>query len=192
MNSIQDFFDLNNVPPSLATEDGEEQSEVLCGINRFAIANAKNERDFEKVTPVMIRLDTYHSLYEKGQEARARQLLKKRVRVVVDEDHRYPAQDSKLMWHCNKFFVDYLLLVSKGIGLDAALPNLANDINYTFRMNLGEPIRAFPTKYAKLGFDPKGCMLFFGYQNNDKVWLAWAPRGVLRGEAEEVPAGTCS
>jgi hypothetical protein len=43
-------------------------------------------------------------------------------------------------------------------------------------------------KFAQLGFDTKGWMLFIGFQNLDNIWLAMA----LQHEGDKIPVGTCS
>ena len=119
--------------------------------------------------------------------------MRRRVQIdVADEDCVSDTQDPNLLWHCNNYFLDYLLLVSNKVGLHAILPKVNNDSGYNFRLQLNQPYRGFQTKHAKLGFDPKRRMLFIGFLGIENVWLAMVPRQALRHDAPDVPPGTCS
>ncbi|KAM6502321.1 hypothetical protein JOM56_002298 [Amanita muscaria] len=49
--------------------------------------------------------------------------------------------------------------------------------------------RRFSAKFAKLGFDPTGCMVWIGQSSTrEDTWLGWVPNDWE--EAEDVPTGT--
>jgi len=81
------------------------------------------------------------------------------------------------------------MTVSASIGLWAATPNINVDHNYVFNLDLTKPYRDFKGKYGKLGFDPKGRILFIGKSRNDDVWLAMAPWSFFDDSADNMPAG---
>jgi hypothetical protein len=170
-----------------------DQSDVLEGLFRGRLNLSSTTRTFEREKAYDIKLTRFGELYERGHHSQATRLLKKRVRIDLDDDDSViHSHDPSLLWHCQNFFLDYLLLVSDKIGLHAILPNTRNVPDYTFKMQLDQPYRTFRTKHAALGFDPKGSMLFVGFQNNEHVWIAMAPRANLRRTGDEVPTGTCS
>jgi hypothetical protein len=63
---------------------------------------------------------------------------------------------------------------------------------YEFTLEMETNYRTFSAKFAKLGFDPTGAMLWVGRSPSaEDVWLAWAPTDSLSIDCEDVPPGTC-
>jgi hypothetical protein len=73
------------------------------------------------------------------------------------------------------------------------MPNQHTLHTYEFELNVSRPDRQFTAKFAKLGFDPVGCMLWIGRSPNaEDVWLAWALNNALDGTEGDVTAGMSS
>jgi hypothetical protein len=190
-----DTFFLDDIPRALEAEDGINQDEVLKGVYQYQDMLPGVTRTFETEKVFKVKLHTLRNIFQRKDEFQALNLTRgKRVRIDLDNDSVLESKAPDLLWHCHNYFLDYLLIVSSKIGMHAILPpiRVTSDPQYTFRLQLDQPFRGFPTKFAQLGFDPKGRMLFIGMQNQDNVWLGMMPRHVFRGEGEEIPAGTCS
>jgi hypothetical protein len=150
------------------------------------------ERQFETENISPVKLSHLKKLYDLGRRDDAINLLRRRTTIKLDDNSIIQNNHHKLMWECRRFFLDYLLLVPNRLGLDTIIPNEENDLGYTFQMQLSDHHREFSYRYAQIGFDPKARMLFIGFQERDKVWLAMAPREALEHNAPHVAAGTCS
>jgi hypothetical protein len=189
---VRQIFDLEVIPEALQTEDSIQQEDVLSEIFKARQYQTGQGRTFEKEQVFNVKISTLRRSYEKKDSHYAINLMRRRVRVELDARSTADSRDDDLMWHCTNFFLDYLMLVSADIGLHAILPNVQSDPGYNFRLQLNQPYRTFSAKFAKLGFDPKGRMLFIGFQGIDNVWLAMAPRRALRPDGEDIPVGTCT
>ena len=93
-----------------------------------------------------------------------------------------------LLWDLKEHHLNYILTVSADVGFWAATPNVAINHNFVFSLD-PKPYHDFKGKYGKLGFDPKGHMLYIGKCRNDDVWLAMAPWAFVDGSDDNVPAG---
>jgi hypothetical protein len=80
-------------------------------------------------------------------------------------------------WRINKHFVDMLVVVSRGIGLGALLPNVTSDVSWEFYLDvMKNPRRDFGMQHAKLGFNPSERMLWVGETHmSEDVWIAMVP-----------------
>jgi hypothetical protein len=187
-------FQLDDIPPSLETDgDGIEQDDVLRGIFSCQQNASGVARTFERERVFSVKLSTFKGVYERKDTYQAINIMRRRVQVNLDDNLSVmDSRDPSLLWHCNNHFLDYLLLVSNKVGLHAILPRVQNDTGYNFRLQLDQPYRAFQTKHAQLGFDPKGRMLFIGFLGIENVWLALAPRQALRNDSLDVAPGTCT
>ena len=118
-------------------------------------------------------------------------LTEHKVRVNIDEACQLT--DDRVGWSIRNHYLDFILTVSSELGLWAAVPKYA-DHHFTFELDLQTPIRAFRAKYGKLGFDPKGRMLYIGRANCEDVYLAFCPKSFLDDphSAEEVDLRKCT
>jgi len=88
----------------------------------------------------------------------------------------YKSASPDLAWDMSKDFLDFLLVVSAKIGFDAILPNISNDPNFVFHLDLHQPARIFKSKHANVGFSLERCMLYIGTsRGKDNIWMAMAP-----------------
>lgn len=66
----------------------------------------------------------------------------------------------KVSWRVYKHFLDFLVLVSRGIGLGALLPNANNNMSWLFCLDVRRNEKwDFRMANARLGFDPSERML---------------------------------
>ncbi|KAI6139653.1 hypothetical protein BKA82DRAFT_34057 [Pisolithus tinctorius] len=73
-------------------------------------------------------------------------------------------------------YLDYALYVSSHHGLDAVLPNVTADHNWTAKLQLTVTFRLWPDNAANaLPFNPKGRMMYVGTRLDDQFWLAIVP-----------------
>jgi len=148
-------------------------------------------REFECETCFPISLTTLKGIYNCQDTDQAINLLQKCTCVQLNQSCVIPNDDLDLLWNCENFFLDYLLLVSAKIGMHAILCNVNEELGYIFQLKLNQPHHVFRTKYTWLRFDSTNQMLFLGWQGSDTVWLAMAPCQVLRVNSEDVSIRTC-
>ena len=193
LGEVRGPFDIALTPRTLETNDAPSQSLVL----NAAVFSQDTEHDederFEDQSHHWCTLGSLERLYEQQFREQAIGLLKKRMRVNLHgSPHITANNDASLAWNPDRHFLDMMVCVSSGIGLGALLPNVQIHHNYELTLDL-KPYYQFHAKFAKLGFDPQGCMQRLGRSpSSEDVWLAWAPEEALNDSGVDVTAGTCS
>jgi hypothetical protein len=195
MDSLEAPFSVDTAPKRLVADDPPAQQSALraalrCGVDE---GDALAERFLSE--PVKTAsLHFYKRLYEERLSGQAAQSLLKRHRLSSTSTTFNVDPDSKdLAWSIDRHFIDLKIYVGNGLGLGGMMPNQYALHTYELELKLHRPDRSFKTKFAKLGFDPVGCMLWIGRSPNaEDVWLAWAPTNALEGTEDELPAGSCS
>jgi hypothetical protein len=189
-----ELFDLDDIPVAMEPDPGDavEGDDILAALLNRGGPHLDERYSFEAQRAHVVSVSKMKSIYERGDEQRAIDLLRKRTSLKWDPCMITDGLDEMLTWEVNNHFIDYLLLVSASIGLHAIIPNKSEDPGYSFNLSLTQPYRPFAQKYATLGFDPAGRMLFVGTVGLDNVYIALAPRRALNGSAERVPNGSCS
>jgi hypothetical protein len=171
-------FDITVAVPTLSAEDAPPQSNILQALHR--LGDDEERSSYFNQLPIRIRLSTLASYYKKGAVTSALGLLSKRINLQVDSAYTISSDDNMLSWNADSNFLDFLTCVSADLGFDAFIPNVVSMHNYQFRLNLKQPIRAFPTKYAKLGFNPSGSILWIGQSHtSEDVWIGMAYRALI-------------
>lgn len=166
-------------------DDAPTQEDLLRAIFQPSVIPEAERDGFESLRRMTVRLSKLREAYERGQSTKAMGYLDQRTKLKIDADLYIPVEDDRLLWNSKVHRLDYMMTVSDGIGLWAAIPNVPSNHNFMFNMDLKAPYREFKAKYGKLGFDPKGRMLYIGKCRNEDVWLAMAP---LKFD-DELPAG---
>ena len=116
--------------------------------------------------------------------------LSKRVNLSIPPEYRKDPEDPNLLWNSDDNYLDFFNCVSAGIGLDAFVPNERSVHNYEFSLSLSYPSRNYRSKYAKLGFDPVGSMLWIGRTPAaEDAWIAMAPNESLDVDCPLVAPG---
>jgi hypothetical protein len=188
-------FAVDTAPDGLVADDQPAQQLALRAALRSEIGDADElgER-FSTEKRHKKSLEFYQRLYEGKHSGVAAQSMLKRNRVNAITSSCNVAPDNlDLSWAIHRHFIDLKIFVGKGLGLGGMMPNQHTLHTYEFELNLRRPDRQFNTKFAQLGFDPVGCMLWIGRSPNaEDVWLAWAPNNALDGTEGDVTAGTCS
>jgi hypothetical protein len=193
-NDLLAPYSIDRAPPLLVAADQPDQQLALNAALRCDIGQGGNLSERFLTEPVHKKtLDYYKVLYEDKQHGMAVQTLLKRHRVdCTTSSFNVPPKSPNLSWEIQRHFIDLKIYVGRGLGLGGMMPNVQTLHTYEFHMNIEQPNREFKTKYAKLGFDPVGCMLWIGRSPNaEDVWLAWAPTSSLNG-TEDIIAGTSS
>ena len=163
----------------MEAEDQVDPMEVWNAISRRDAIHPGLDRRFENQPIIGITVRQLRRMFERKDEIHAVGFLEKRSRIQLDEHAVIHSNDPALNWYLDNHYIDYVLLVSARIGLHAILPNSETNPGYTFRMLLSQHYKTFKPKFTRLGFDPAGRMLFFGYQGQDNVWLAMAPKAAF-------------
>lgn len=73
-------------------------------------------------------------------------------------------------------YLDFVLYIGDGLGLDAVLPNTVTDHNWTLSVDLSKTQALWPDgKPTQLPYDTKGRMLHIGKRLDEYVWLSMVP-----------------
>ncbi|KAI5983517.1 hypothetical protein EDC04DRAFT_2616151 [Pisolithus marmoratus] len=158
-------FDVTEVPHQLATGDPHAQVDV-----HLALYPTQGPADDEYVHLFNIHrmkhisLRALHHLHDNQQAMSAITLLSKRHQLRLDnEDHVNVMANPNLVPHLAPHYLDYTLYVSSHCGLDAALPNVDINHNWTVKLQLSMANQFWPDNAINsLPFDPKGCMMYIG------------------------------
>jgi hypothetical protein len=152
-----------------------------------------DEQEWNAARITSMKLSAFKRAFERGAEHRPddrwySNLLKHRIKVnLEDEALVIPSLSNHLLWDATSHYLDYFLAVSLRIGIWAILPNLEHDHTFVLQLDWKKPQKEFPCKYAKLNFDPTGCMLFIGQCQNEDVYLGLCPRTVVQpGNLDDV------
>lgn len=184
--------DISVAPVGMESDYHVTQDELLMGIFQGSQAPIKERDLFENVPFASVRLSKMKDVFEKKQSLQAIRQLDSRSRIHLDSALTFRSDSNMLLWNMKQHHLDYLMTVSSVIGLWAAIPNVRSDHTFSFKLILDQPYRDYKDKYGKLGFDPKGRMLFIGQCRNDNVWLAFCPWATLDKVADDVEAGYCT
>jgi hypothetical protein len=184
-------FDVTEEASSLTGTDCVPQDQVQASLLHLARDDDRNSYHQQPV--YKIRLSRLAKIFETSKVSAALALLNKRLDLQIDDVYTAQSKDPMLSWNADQNFIDFFTCVSAGIGLDAFQPNDVTVHNYEFAFNVRQPIRRFRSKYAMLGFDPVGAILWIGRSPMaEDVWIAMAPLTALKIDCPMVPAGTCS
>lgn len=176
----------------MEAEHHVSQEELLLGILQGSQVPLAERDLYQKLPQTSLRLSKLRDIYNKKQYLQAIRLLGYRSRIHVDSDLIFKPDDDMLMWKMKHHHLDYAMAVSGELRLWATIPNVDSDHTFSLKLNLSQPNRSFNNKYGKLGFDPKGRMLYIGQCRNDDIWLAFCPWATLDHAADEVEAGYCT
>lgn len=185
--------DISIVPDVLAAypEDRVDQSTILDGIVATARHQLSSEERFNNMAPRVLKLSKLKTFYE-DSDVGVVNYLSTRHKVRIDRELLVPFDNNQVVMNTDESMIDYLLTVGNRIGFSPLLPKTQSAPRFSFEMDLKKPFIAFKGKYAMLGFDPAGSMLFIGRCNNEDVFLAMAPNEFLRGHTRPTPAGHSS
>jgi hypothetical protein len=165
------------VPAALAADDGVDQAVINATLDEAADGRYNTAKRAYMDLPLRrVNLSEYRRIYEGNLPRLAFQNLSTRTEIVVDPPMTYKSTSPDLAWEMSENFLDFLLIVSAHIGFDAILPNIPNDPNFVFHLDLHQPARIFKSKHANIGFSTERCMLYIGIsRGKDNIWLAMAP-----------------
>jgi hypothetical protein len=185
-------YDVTQPPAHLLSDDSPDQNITLTAALSLAATIQDQADRFHSQERRSKKLDAFASLYNRRDNHAAIQLMTRRYDITLDgSQYIVPHDEDDLHFQVSSHFLDLQICVGRGLGLGAMLPNIAIHHAMEFGLNLHQPMRKFSAKYAKLGFDPTGCMLWIGRSSTgEDVWLAFIPNDCMGPEAEDVP--TCS
>ncbi|KAI6025413.1 hypothetical protein EDC04DRAFT_2606295 [Pisolithus marmoratus] len=175
-------FDVTEVPHQLATGDPHAQVDV-----HLALYPTQGPTDNEYVHLFNIHhmkhisLGALQHLHNNQQAMSVITLLSKRHKLRLDnKDHVDVMANPNLVPHLAPHYLDYTLYVGSHHRLDAALPNVDIDHNWTAKLQLSMANQFWPfNAINSLPFDPKGHMIFDqdpGFLNCWHPWVAAAPQ----------------
>lgn len=199
-NSDADSIDDNDIyAQSFPDEAGLEQYQATDGIHTQQFVPEGFKTKYDTLPTGKVKLSQLKSAFDEKNVDRALGFLTRQFHVEIDKKFLINplSRDIHLSNSANR--LDFFMASSKTIGLSAGIPITQVDISFTFSLDLRKPFLSFPTKFARLGFDPYHCMLFIGSRNSEKLWLALAPDSFIEAQddamtedGDEVQAGYTS
>ncbi|KAM6489215.1 hypothetical protein JOM56_015385 [Amanita muscaria] len=188
---VQLHFDVAQPPDHMETEDQPDQQITLTAALSAAAAAAteSHAERFHAQAKHSQRLEYFAAMYEKDDNRSAIQsLLQHHEVTITDSNLIVNALNDQLAWHLVSHYLNLQICVGAGLGLAAMLPNITMHHTMEFWLDLKQQAWRFGAKYAKLGFDPTGCMLWIGRSSTgEDTWLAWVRNESLWDEAEDIP-----
>ncbi|KAG1803891.1 uncharacterized protein HD556DRAFT_1303877 [Suillus plorans] len=173
-SSSEDDFDIDEgflsspddeaSPFNLDEEDPLQQREVFDGIFLAREGQDNTSPTWEQTPICNMLLSAFERLFCRKDKSSAATSLLRRTNLCIDPQFTYASDDSRLLWDASRHFLDFVLVVSGTLGLDAFLPNTISDHTFTFR-----------PKFGKLGFNPTGSMMAIGNGSACKLWLGFCP-----------------
>jgi hypothetical protein len=160
--SQDDGIQLNiaEIPSALQSDHSPSQSSVLSYAlpdNRNLLQEAIDR--FESSSPFKKSLDDIRDIYERERTSAAIQMLTHRYKIDWRSSPSVTNLDETdaVAWCLQDHYLDMLVLVSDGLGLGAALPNILDDPSWELTLRLAlNPLKSFTIRSVKLGFDPAG------------------------------------
>ncbi|KIK31765.1 hypothetical protein CY34DRAFT_19593 [Suillus luteus UH-Slu-Lm8-n1] len=172
-------FNLEDIPVAQEVDADEavSQDTIFDGLFLHQDGAQGDGPTWEQTTVTSLNLSSLERMFRINDRSSAIKLLHRRVNIVIDSDMKLRSDDPKLLWKGSKHFLDFILVVSGKIGLQAFLPRTLRDHNYTLTLNLRLQCREFRPKFGKLGFDPTGSMMAIGEGQSTELWLGFCPVG---------------
>lgn len=178
------YVDIAEAPDALhlLDSDAPEQAETLLHLNGPEDDDELEaaRMAFSSKEPQPISLGRMKQIYDQKERGTCLNLLKKRQKPDW-RNSNFVFQPSdlgkKVSWRVHKHFLDFLVLVSRGIGLGALLPNANNNTSWLFCLDVRRNEKwDFRMANARLGFDPSERMLWIGKTHmSEDVWIAMVP-----------------
>lgn len=180
-------------PLNLQADDAPDQNVALEAA--FCAVSALNP-DGDKFldAPVMTKtLGYFKHIYNTCNTLIALELLTKHMNIdTYSTDFTMSPNNNMLAWDPDHHFIDFMICVLCGLGLATLLLNHHRDHRFKFTFELSHVYWTFSPKYAKLGFNPSGTMLWIGCStSSEDVWLGWALNGSLNAQCKDVKPPTC-
>ncbi len=165
--------------------DGISDQEIVEAMLRTQMGNEGDE-EYNRLKKVTISLSTLKTIYNTKSITRALSILRNQTTILIDDDSTINIQTSdRVLWQFNVNRMDFFMTVSSTVGLWAAIPNRQTVRNYAFNLILNRPNKKFKFKHGKLGFNPKGSILFIGKSGNEDVWVGMCPNDVFSGTSTD-------
>ncbi|KAG1769738.1 hypothetical protein EV702DRAFT_1049616 [Suillus placidus] len=182
-------FNLDEAPSGIESEDPLQQREVFDGIFLAREGQDDDGPTWEQTPICNMPLSAFERAFRRKDKAGAASFLLRRTNLRIDPQFTYAPDDGRLLWDASKHFLDFILVVSGAIGLDAFLPNTISDHTFTVTLDFRLQTRQFRPKFGKLGFDPTGSMMAVGNGGACELWLGFCPLTNIEdvSEADEAP-----
>lgn len=186
-------FDVTLAPTTLEVKDRLSQNVALQAALLAPSTELDGTESFKTQPRITKPLSFFRRLYKEKQSRMALDMLAKRVQVDFGScSMTVPTDDPDLVWNLDNTYLDLRICVGADLGLGGLLPNQQVNHNYLMKLEFKRE-REFSPKFAILGFDPAGSMVWIGRSPaSEDVWLAWAPREALQTACKDIPVGTCS
>ncbi|KAG2335563.1 hypothetical protein BDR05DRAFT_1006676 [Suillus weaverae] len=170
-------FNLDDVPVAqeVDEDDAVPQEAIFDGLFLHQEGAPSDGPTWEQTPVSTLNLSSIERMFRVNDRSSAIKLLHRRVNLVLDPDLKLRSDDPTLLWQGSKHFLDFILVVSGQIGLQAFLPKTLADHNFSLTLNLRLQCREFRPKFGKLGFDPTGSMMAIGDGQSTELWLGFSP-----------------
>ncbi|KAH7904420.1 hypothetical protein BJ138DRAFT_964899, partial [Hygrophoropsis aurantiaca] len=112
------------IPEGFQSDDAVSQDNVQLGLftNFHGGDTGTKQAKWEDLTSLSMKLSAFERSYQHDDQVTAINLLKKRVSLNIDDHYMFHHESDKICWNASQHYLDFLMVVSRGIGLDACLP----------------------------------------------------------------------
>lgn len=186
--------DLDDVPVYFAAEDCISQEEVSSGILQELMRSSAESDNYDSRAGKDLTLAHLKTIYNQNLYTTVVQYMRKyKSRIVLTPDDLYSHRDPMVAWRAGYAHkLDYICAVGDRLGLHAALTDSGVNVEYEFTLS-PKPHRKFGGKYAQLGFDQSGSVMYLGSRPGEEVYICMAPEEVLSPDfSSPPPVGLCS
>lgn len=188
LNGLSPPHFLGDVPDTLRADDAAFQPLIDDSLRETAGDPNRLSTRYEDLPVSRTPLSRYKNIMDGDQLNAAFKLLRARNEIFIDEEYTYDPQDRRLAYDASEHHLDFLMVLSDRIGFDACLPNSANDITFTFNLDLHQPHRSLNMKHCDLGFPLNRNALYIGRsRGKDMIYLLMAPNTFINDDELDDP-----
>ncbi|KAG6370252.1 hypothetical protein JVT61DRAFT_12196 [Boletus reticuloceps] len=170
-------FNATEVPLTLEAVDAPNQQSVEAAIYDHSEEQPVDHAALFHAERVnRVGFGTLRKLWTDGDAKGAMRLLSRRHQLTIERQHRLDVEDPDMSIGAGPHYLDFVMYVGDGLGLDAVLPNIATDHTWRLSLNFSTMQQLWPDgKPTRLPFDTRGRMMYVGRRMEEHVWLSMVP-----------------
>lgn len=177
-------FDATEVPLTLEAADAPNQQTVEVAIyDHNDGQHVDHVALFHMGRVKTVGFSTLRKLWADGNAKGAMRLLSTRHQLDIERQHRLDVEDPDTSIGVGPHYLDFVMYVGDGPGLDAVLPHTSTDHTWRLSLNFSTMQQLWPNGRAtRLPFDTRGRMMYVGRRLEEHVWLSMVPNEWLTSD----------